>query len=311
MSSHAHWLRAAGAIAGRQRSLITSRQLDACGLSRSGREKAAAKGWLVRIHRGVFVLPGVKPTWETQILAAVLAAGQEAVASHLTAAKLWSLFDGDPPVPIRAIHVTAPTLHRLDRVEVHRQVLAPMEITRCRDVPVTTAARTLFDLGNHLNGEDLGRCLDEAIRRDLVRPRDVARLVALHGGAGRRRLASLHVALGERLPGYNPGANPWELRMDRMWDRLGLPPAQRQYWVTAGGRRYRLDRAIVALRLDVEWVGAEYHMLAGRYRRDRRRTSDLIQAGWDVVEIMPDWPPPRIFDTVMAKVAERQLLLAQ
>jgi hypothetical protein len=96
--------------------------------------------------------------------------------------------------------------------------------------------------------------------------------------------------------------------MDRLWDELGLPAAQCQYWIRTGGQRYRVDRAIPELLLAVEWVGAEYHAQTGRYRRDRLRISDLALAGWEVIEVTPGWTPHRLRRTVMAKVAERRLL---
>ena len=74
---------------------------------------------------------------------------------------------------------------------------------------------------------------------------------------------------------------------------------------TRGGR-YRVDRAVVDLRLAVEWVGSEFHGQRGRYSRDRLRISDLVQAGWDVLEVTPNWTPERLQRTVLAKVAERQ-----
>ena len=97
--------------------------------------------------------------------------------------------------------------------------------------------------------------------------------------------------------------------MDRLWDELGLPAAARQHRVTANGRPYRVDRAIPELRLAVEWVGNEFHGQRGRFARDRIRISNLVLAGWNVVEVTPEWTPARLRATVLAKVAERQRLL--
>ncbi len=97
--------------------------------------------------------------------------------------------------------------------------------------------------------------------------------------------------------------------MDEIWDQLGLPAARRQYVITTRGGRYRVDRAVVDLRLAVEWVGSEFHGQRGRYSRDRLRISDLVLAGWDVLEVTPNWTPERLRRTVLAKVAERKRLL--
>ncbi len=97
--------------------------------------------------------------------------------------------------------------------------------------------------------------------------------------------------------------------MDDLWDQLGLPAAERQHVIKTKGGRYRVDRAVVDLRLAIEWVGSEFHGQRGRYNRDRLRISDLVQAGWDVVEVTPNWTPERLQRTVLVKVAERRQLL--
>lgn len=262
---------------------------------------------LVLVRRGVYLVPGVDQTWETAVMAAVLVAGDDAVASHSTAARLWGLLDEIRGLaPDDRIHVTAPGLRRLPGVSVHVRALPPSERTGHVDVTVTTVARTLFDLATVLDAGPLGRVTDEALRRRIVDLAQLRRLVAAHGGSGRRRIWPLHQVLAERLPGYDPGANEWELSMDRLWDSLGLPAAERQCWIRAGGRRYRVDRAIVDLRIAVEWVGAGFHGQLDRYRRDRLRISDLAQVGWLVIDIPYGWPERRIRDTVMAAVEQRR-----
>lgn len=293
-----------------QRGLVTTKQLDEIGMGRAAREKATSAGRLTRVRRGVYLLPGVQPTWETAALAAVLAAGPGAVASHWTAARVWDLFDNSQPhAATLSLHVTAPQERRLEGVDLHRRQLDGRERARRRAVPVTSVARTLFDLASVMDAERLGRCTDEALRRGLLNLRELHRLLEVHCGGGRRRLRPLRQVLAERLPGFDAGANAWEQRMDRLWDELGLPKAVRQYRVRAKGCWYRLDRAIPELRLAVEWVGNEFHGQRGRFARDRIRISNLVQVGWDVIEVTPEWTTPRIKATVLAKVAERRRLL--
>jgi hypothetical protein len=309
-SANSHRMPRLDRIGRRQRGLVTTKQLDEIGMGRAAREKAASAGRLTRVRRGVYLLPGVQPTWETTVLAAVLAAGPGAVASHWTAARVWDLFDNLPPdAATLSVHVTAPRERRLEGAAVHRRQLDGRECARRRDVPVTSVARTLFDLASVMDAENLGRCTDEALRRGLLNLRELHRLSEAHRGGGRRCLRPLRRVLAERLPGFDPGANDWEQRMDRLWGELGLPAAARQYRVTANGCHYRVDRAIPELRLAVEWVGKEFHGQRGRFARDRIRISNLVLAGWDVIEVTPEWTTSRIRATVLAKVAERQRLL--
>jgi hypothetical protein len=306
----AHWMPQLDRIGRRQRSLVTTNQLNSIGMGRGAQAKAVAAGRLTRVRRGVYLLAGVQPTWDTVILAAVLAAGPDAVASHWTAARIWGLFDNvQPDGAMQAIHVTAAGSHLLDGVQVHRRPLDRRERDRHRAVPVTSVARTLFDLASVMDAQNLGRCTDEALRRGLLDLGELQRLSDLHRGGGRRRLRPLRQVLAERLPGFDPGANDWEQRMDRLWDELGLPAAVRQHRVTANGCHYRVDRAIPELRLAVEWVGNEFHGQRGRFARDRIRISNLVLAGWDVVEVTPEWTTGRLQATVLAKVADRERLL--
>jgi hypothetical protein len=296
-------------IAARQLGLVTADQLNRVGFGRGARQDALIERRLHGVRKGVYRLPGVVPSWESSVLAAVLAAGPDAVASHLSAAGLWQLFDGRAPSAVtEVIHITGPRQRNLTGVQLHRNRLDGQERARHRSVPVTSAARTIFDLSAVLDADALGRCTDEALRRRLVTLPELHRLFDRHAGAGRRRLQPLRTVLADRVPGFDPGANGWELQMDQLWEQLGLPPAVRQYTIRLGSRRYRVDRAMPELKLAVEWVGTEFHGLTGRFVRDRMRISDLVQSGWDVLEVTPHWTPQRVQATVLAKVAERQLL---
>ena len=294
----------------RQFGLLSARQLTELGFDGKARTRAVADGRLVRLRYGVYQLPGRQPTWETAVMAAVLAARTPAVASHLTAARVWGLEPERRPGPPDAIHLTAPSDIRIAGVVAHIRNLPPAHRVRRGAIPVTSVARTLIDLSECFDAERLGRCTDEALRRGIVTLDGLRRLYAVSRGPGRRRLAAIRQVLNERIPGFDPGANDWERAMDDLWDSLELPTAARQYEIRCGNRTYRVDRAIIELRLAVEWVGTEYHGQVGRFRRDRKRISDLALAGWDVIEVTADWTAERVKRTVMAKAAERRRLLA-
>jgi very-short-patch-repair endonuclease len=305
-----HRMRALGRLGRRQLGLVSNGQLAALGFQRGWRDAAVRDGRLVVVRRGVYMLPGGQPTWESAVMAAVMAAGAGAVASDLTAAQLWGLLEELPGRRAgHPIHVSSDAQRRISGVKAHRRRLTARERTKLGYIPVTTAARTIFDLGTHLDGDALGRVVDEALRRRIISIDDLRRSLDAHRGPGRRRLEPIRVVLAARIPGYDPGANDWEKSMDDLWDRLGLPPADRQFTIQVGPRRYRVDRAIPELKLAVEWVGSEYHGQVGRFHRDRLRISDLNLAGWEVVEVTPGWTQERIRSTILAKIAERGVIL--
>src|SRR4051794_27836307 len=82
------------------------------------RKGLIARGELIREHPGVLRLAGSPMTQEQRTLAAVVASGPGAAASHRSAAKLLDLVDHWPANP----EVTVPPrrLPRLHRVDLHR-----------------------------------------------------------------------------------------------------------------------------------------------------------------------------------------------
>src|SRR5690242_16501161 len=78
-------------IASKQFGLVTRDQALAAGLSEDAIGRRVRSGRWVRLHPNVYRLAGAPDTWEQRILAAVLAAGPTAIASHLSAAVLWQV----------------------------------------------------------------------------------------------------------------------------------------------------------------------------------------------------------------------------
>ena len=294
-----------GRLASRQLGLITVAQLSRLGFGLQAVNRLASKGLLLPVRRSVYRLCGVAPTWPGMALAAVLAAGEGAALSHRGAAAAWGLVQ--PHDLEGRIDVTVPRQVRLIGVTAHRQPLLPGERITYRGLPVTSIERMLLDLGETETGADLGRLVDEAIRHRLTTVAKVARRVEVHASGGRRGLKSIRQALGERGVGYDPGANDWELGMDRMWDRMGLPAAERQYTIVLpGGRKYRPDRVIVGLRVTVDWNGYAWHGRRSDFERDIERRNLLTAAGWIPLEFHSNQSPRHICRTVLKVCAMRQ-----
>ncbi len=77
-------------LAARQHALVTLGQVEALGFPRHYVDARVLRGALRRVKPGVFAVSGAPRTWEQSVLAAVLAAGPEAVASHTTRASCGS-----------------------------------------------------------------------------------------------------------------------------------------------------------------------------------------------------------------------------
>src|SRR5688500_11463295 len=77
----------------RQYGLFTVAQALSCGMNRTTVYRRATRGRYLRQQPGVFCFAGLPESWERSVLAACLAAGEEAVASHRTAARIWGLLE--------------------------------------------------------------------------------------------------------------------------------------------------------------------------------------------------------------------------
>jgi hypothetical protein len=97
--------------------------------------------------------------------------------------------------------------------------------------------------------------------------------------------------------------------MDRVWDELGLPVSERQYRIRIGRRTYRPDRAIVDLKIAVEWTGFDPHGRRGNLDRDSDRRAALAAAGWYPLDFTSRSRPEVICRTVLAVVDERRRLM--
>ena len=292
------------AIASRQYGLVTFWQLRDCGLSHRQIAHLVSSGALEPVRRSVYRVTGTAPTWMSAVLAAVLAAGDGAIASHDTAGYLWSLRHVDRP---DAIHVLSGQRLRLAGVTAHRGLLTPKLITRYRRIPVTTLELTLALLAGSLGRRRLGETVDDALRRKILRLERLRSVAGHLDDLGCRNLGPLRAVLADRPRDHQVGGSEWEQSQDELWDRLGLPPSVRQYPVTvASGRRYTLDRAFPELKIGVEWDGYEFHGDRSAFDRDRDRDAEFTAIGWVLLHFTSNSAPELIARTVWGTVAVRQ-----
>ena len=179
-------------IATTQLGLVAYRQLIAAGLSRREVEVRAGRGDLELVRRSVYRVRGTPILDEHPILAAALAAGDGATVSDRGAAKLHRLDGFVCRQPELTVVGRRP---RLAGVRVRRvNELADWRRTVMHGVPVTTVAQTFVDLSTSREPEALGRSIDNARRRGLVRYADI-----LQAAEGRPQMQALYEVLSRRL----------------------------------------------------------------------------------------------------------------
>jgi hypothetical protein len=251
-------------IADRTFGLITRDQLRRSGLSEAAIGRMVAAGFLLRVHRGVYRLPGAASSLEQRALAAVWACGPGAVASGQMGADLWRLFER----PSGLIVVTVPYERAPKRpgILVRRTTDLPKrDVTVLGKIPITTVARTIRDLPRHLTEE----AFDTAIRLGRLRPDIFESAPGYLGELARDRLG-LGVPHGKIIR-----------KAIALLRKAGLPDPVREHPIRSGGRNYFIDLAYPEKRIAIECRGQAPHWGRERFQYDIERSNALELAGWD------------------------------
>ncbi|MEA3020082.1 MAG: hypothetical protein QOI47_1606, partial [Actinomycetota bacterium] len=183
--------------------------------------RRVAAGLVDELSPRVLCVAGAPRTHELRIAAATLDVRGGAVASFETAAWLWGL----PGFTLRTIEVTARrSQHRTSTLAfVHRPVkLLDHHVTIVRGIPVTTLARTMFDLAAVLHPKRTERLID------TVCTRSPATLPALHAmlrelaGKGKPGITLMRELLQARPVGTKVAASGYEARFEEILADAGI-----------------------------------------------------------------------------------------
>ena len=259
------------ALAGRQRGVVSRRQLAAEGLGRGAIDHRLKEGRLHTLYRGVYLLGHPAPMALAREQGALLACGIAALLSHRSAALVWRL----PVTPPRWVEITIVGRHRAQRSGIQLYevpALHPRDIRRHKGLPLTAPARTLLDIAAAIPKEALEQAVAEAIARHLV---TASALREALGRSPRRHGAK---ALRELL---NREAEPAHTRSKA--ERLML----------ALVRRHRLPEPAANIQLEewnvdflwrdqglvVEVDSYGFHSSPAAWGRDHRKEADLEDSG--------------------------------
>jgi very-short-patch-repair endonuclease len=245
--------------------------------------RIAAGRWDV-IHDGVYRIAGAPKTWEGDLLAACLAAGPEALASHASAAALWGL----PSGRTGAVEITCPRWQRARHqgLVVHESsALDELDRSTRHGIPCTTPERTLFDLARRLSPVMLDANVDTALRRGLVTVGDLTSTAARLATKGRPGGRRFRAAVEKRADGAAiPESVPERVLAD-MLVRQGLPAPTHQHVIRdeAGGFVARVDLAWPDSKLVVEYDSVEHHLGTAAHFRDSARRNAICDLGYTVL----------------------------
>lgn len=267
-------------LATRQHGVVGRQQLLELGVGKTTMERWLRGGRLHRLHREAFAVGHGRVDQHGRWLAAVLACGEGALLSHRSAAAMWGLTRRRNSV----VDVTAVTGRQFrpgrDGIRLHRGRLYPGDATERNGIPVTTVARTLFDLAEVVDLRQLRRAWEEADRLGFLRLAAIEQLC--EQGYGRRALRPIRRLIGEaRAPTFT--RSPLEDRFAEFCrDHLSDLPAP---LTNVSILDHEVDAYWPHRRLVVEMDGWEFHSHRAAFEQDRARDAKMQAAGYRVIRL--------------------------
>lgn len=275
----------ASLAAGQYAAVSRSQLLDA-GVPSDAIGHRVRAGLLIPMHAGAYRLPGSPVTWHQRIMAATLAAGAGAVASHRAAGFLHGLEGVEPRLEVTVGRDRAPHPRG---ILVHRLQLARSDIEVREGIPRTRALATILGLAAVVSTPLLERSLDDALLRGLVSCAQLQRRLDAGSRSGRNGAAALAALLAERAGARRWTQSEFERRLLTVVRDGGLPPPVPQFELALpDGRRVYLDFAWPDTRLALEAQSYRFH--AGRiaWSRDQSRMALLSSMGWRILPVTWD-----------------------
>jgi very-short-patch-repair endonuclease len=234
------------------------------------------------IYRNVYLQKGVELTPYRKAAAAWLWSGRDATIAGISASALhgsqWIRSD----LPAELIR---PEACDVQGIVIHRGRLRDDEICIVRGMPVTTPARTAFDIGRRHRLETAIIRVDALANATGLAPEDVARLADRHRGA--RGMVQLRRVL-ELMDG---GAeSPQETRTRLLLVAAGFPKPQTQIVVVGeyGSFVGRVDMGCEKWKVGVEYDGPHHWTDPDQHARDIDRLADLAAQGWVIIRVSRD-----------------------
>jgi very-short-patch-repair endonuclease len=232
---------------------------DQTGLSRAGIAEWVRTGRLHPKYRGVYAYGHPNLSREGRWMAAVLAAGVGAALASLTAAFLYRLLRYEP----RTIHVITPKQRRAQAgFQLHScRNLSPRDVTVVNGIPVTTFPRTLVDLTDVMEPDELANVIHEAAFLKLFSEEATRKAMARAPG---RNLSVLAAALKLHAAGSAGSKSRNEKRFLRLIRGAGLPEP-------------RQNVQIHGFEVDFAWPGLCVEVDGEGHDRPRTKADDRIR----------------------------------
>ena len=250
------------------------------------------------IYPDVYLADHSVPSLRRRSEAAWLWSGRRSVLAGLAAAALhgsdW--IDDDEPIELIWRNPHPPT-----GIITRNQRIGYDEVTRVAGLPVTTPARTAYDLGRLLRYGGAVMRLDALMRATPFSVEDVRLLIKRYPGTrGLRQLRSA-------LPLVDGGAaSPKETWLRLLLINAGLPAPTTQIPIHENWRLVGvLDMGWEQYKVAVEYDGDHHRTNRQQYARDQWRLRKFDAMGWIVIRVIAEDSPEGVIRRVRGALAAR------
>lgn len=231
-----------------------------------------------RLFRGVYVVASVEMTLVLWVMAGLLALPADAIASHLTALRIYGLDVGRDS----SLHFSTngATYSRLKGVVTHRR-RGRMTPNFDREVPLTGPDRTLVDIATKVSLVELIQAADWMIHQKLTTLEALTEYaMARHlDGVLRMRRALAYVREGAESPMETL------IRLMIVFSRLPEPKCNKKILDASGRSLARGDLIYFRWKVLVEYDGIHHERDPRQRQKDRERRETLEANGWRVIVI--------------------------
>lgn len=257
-----------------------------------GLSRHELRRWYRPLFRGVYISKWSTPTLTDRLVGAWLTSDRSGIIAGVAASALHGAKWVDHTEPVELLvddrRRQRGLIIRMDRV-------ADDEVMTVDDLPVTTPARTAFDLGRYQKRYAAIARLDALMRAAPYSADEIAKLMQRYGPVrGVRQLREL-------LPLVDAGAeSPRESRLRMLLIDNGFPIPETQIPLYDGAVEpfAYLDMGWRHIQLSVEYDGDHHRTDRPQYVKDARRLPKIARRGWEVIRVIAEHTENEILSTV-------------
>ncbi|MGK2954142.1 MAG: endonuclease domain-containing protein [Solirubrobacterales bacterium] len=270
-------------------------------------------GFLLPVFVGVYLVGRPGLSMDSLRMAAVLAAGRGAVLGGRAAADVWGFMNHVSPLDV---HRLSGAINRRSQMKVdgfggwpyllvHRPVALPSsEVGDLKGIPVTSVARTLWDLAGQTSAAKFNQAFIKADLLGLIDDDDLAeRASRVSGHRGGRAFRKRCMA---RVPDIDRARSVLEAIYLDLRQKGLVPEAELNVPVLGyeADLMWR-DRGVI-----VELDGYEFHRGREAFENDALRGNRLKAHGWSVLRVtwrMLNGRPKEVSDLIQGVLAHQPI----